>query len=441
MKLLLPPVEIKEDEGFSKEVDIFNRKPFGEALFNLIKNTDDELVLALDAPWGEGKSTFIKMWRGYLTKNKVKHVYFDAFENDYQLDPFLAISSQIYSLLDETDENAITEFKQKATSAIKVVARAGLRVAIKAGTAGILDETMLEGVGDVGQETSGLIDNYIESQLTKAHKGKKQLEAFKECLSNLGDALGGEGKLVFIIDELDRCKPHFALLIIESIKHFFSVPNITFVLVMNRQQLEESIRCEYGRGVDASKYLQKFVSVWTSLPKPNSSLQSVPKKYLRYCLERLEYPKGLMKGHTVSVLEDFVTYYNLSLREIEQSLTNFSIIFNIYDNDAGFDELLSVGVAFASIVKVTKPNLYLELANNSVSYSEFIEKSGLGDLGGDSYPQVPEGHPYKYLFKFFLGTDDEVNDLLKQTNLFQLDLWNRDLFLEIFGWLENFKKI
>ena len=99
----MPPIDISEDTGFSSDIDIFKRKPFGEALLNLIQNTEDELVLALDASWGQGKSTFIRMWQGLLKEKEVPHVYFDAFENDYQTDPFLAIFSRIYSLIDKSD--------------------------------------------------------------------------------------------------------------------------------------------------------------------------------------------------------------------------------------------------------------------------------------------------------------------------------------------------
>ena len=87
MKLVLPEIHIKEEAGFDNEIDIFKRREFGERLANLIENTDDNPVFALDASWGEGKSTFIKMWRGYLEHhrdNPIKTIYFDAFENDYQ---------------------------------------------------------------------------------------------------------------------------------------------------------------------------------------------------------------------------------------------------------------------------------------------------------------------------------------------------------------------
>jgi predicted KAP-like P-loop ATPase len=95
MKLTLPPLQVKDDEGFSLS-DIFELKDFGSRLANLIENSNENLVLALDAQWGEGKSTFIKMWKGYLEnyrEKKLKTIYFDAFKNDYQKDPFLALAA------------------------------------------------------------------------------------------------------------------------------------------------------------------------------------------------------------------------------------------------------------------------------------------------------------------------------------------------------------
>ena len=145
MKLTIPPLQISETAGFTPQFDIFNRKPYGEKLFQLIKNTQDSLVLALDAPWGEGKTTFIKMWRGYLHQQEVRSIHFDAFENDYQQEPFLAISSQIYNLIDKKDETTQEKYKTKAVAAMKVIGRAGLRIGMRALTAGIVDDTAFEG--------------------------------------------------------------------------------------------------------------------------------------------------------------------------------------------------------------------------------------------------------------------------------------------------------
>lgn len=442
MKLIVPPIDISESDGFSNEVDIFNRKPFGEALLNLIQNTEDELVLALDAPWGEGKSTFTRMWQGLLAEKNVPHVYFDAFENDYQTDPFLAISSEIYSLIDEEDEENHREFKEKATSALKVVGRAGLRIGIKALTAGVLDETVLEdteSIKDVSKEASDLVDGYISKRLSQADEDKENLASFKEYLALLGEKLGGGSHVVFIIDELDRCKPKFALSLIESIKHLFSVPNITFLLVMNRAQLEEAVRCEYGNGVDASRYLQKFVSIWTSLPKSNDSYSSVPKKYLQNCLNRMEYQlQTRTQQSTIEFFEDLVTYYDLSLREIEKSLTNFAIIHNATDGNLNSDySWISV---FVAVAKVTRPDVYRKLANNSISYEELMDKASLAGLEADWWDDEPEGHPIKWMLKFFLGTDDEAKELLEQGNYLDSRMGGRDAVTTVCKWLETFQR-
>ncbi|EKO3839574.1 hypothetical protein NTE14_005354, partial [Vibrio harveyi] len=61
MKLIVPELEINEDSPFSS--DLFEREKFAEKLTNLIRNVEDNLVISLDANWGEGKSTFIRMWR------------------------------------------------------------------------------------------------------------------------------------------------------------------------------------------------------------------------------------------------------------------------------------------------------------------------------------------------------------------------------------------
>ena len=440
MKLLVPPLKISETDGFKQELDIFNRKTYGESLLNLISNTQDELVLALDAPWGEGKSTFIKMWRGFLTEKGVASVYFDAFENDYQQDPILSISSQLYELIDKNDSKTRTEFKKKALSALKIVGRAGIKIGIKALTAGALDDTIFEdtdSVGDASDEASEVVDKFIETQITKAEENRKSLSAFKDYLSSLGEKLGDGKNLIFIIDELDRCKPNFALAILESIKHLFSVPHITFVLVMNRTQLEEAVRCEYGRGVDASKYLQKFVSIWASLPKSMNQHISVPKSYLRNCLSRMEY-EATTQAHQNAIqnFEELVEFYDLPLREIEKSLTNFAIIHNA-TNDGELNEDYLLLAVFICITKVINPETYQKLSRKKITYTQLIKETGLEKLSVDWW-ENEESHPLRWLLKYELSNENEASEMVK--NLKNPWRLHRGKIASICLWLDSFKR-
>ncbi|MEL6987697.1 MAG: P-loop NTPase fold protein [Cyanobacteria bacterium J06648_1] len=382
MKLTVPALEIDPKEGFSSDKDIFKREQFGRNILNVIENINDELVLAIDAPWGEGKTTFIKMWRGMLAKEEYTSIYFDAFENDYQDDPFLAIAAEIYSIIDDDKESTKSHFKEKTISALKIFGRVGLRLGIKAMTAGVLDDTIFEEtntIKDVSKEASDLVDSYVNQRLENAKQDKQNLLEFKRTLNNLASDIGDDKPLIFIIDELDRCKPPFALAILENIKHLYSVENIVFVLVMNRTQIEESVRCEYGSGVEASKYLQKFVHLWASLPKRNDDYKHDAEEYLLNCLDRMDFVAVNQTRKTArEIYKELVVHYNLSLREIERSLTNYSLLYNMSnDNLPFYHQQMQV---YLSIIKVINPEIYRELSNNSISYQKVVEETLLETL-------------------------------------------------------------
>ena len=416
MKLTVPPLDIKADEGFSPDKDIFNRKEIGESLLNMIKNANDELVIALDAPWGEGKTTFVKMWRGYLADNNIKSIYFDAFKNDYQKDPFFAVSSQIYQLIESQDEKEKNEYKKRAVSALKTIGRAGLRIGIKALTSGVLDETVFEDTGtvkDVSQETSKIIDGYISKRIESANQDRENLNCFRIYIEALAKKLGKGSPIIFIVDELDRCKPNFALELLESIKHLFSVKNIVFVLVMNREQLEESVRSEYGVGVDSSRYLQKFISLWTNLSKSKDRHDNSINKYLHNCLDRMEFEtKTGNQQQCIENYEELANYYNLSLREIEKSLTYFSIISNTTSEKIEIDhQWLSV---YLAIVKVIYPNTYNKIASATITYDELINETNIVKLYDKYWEDKPEHHPLRWLLRYYLSDNEKLTEFLKQ---------------------------
>ena len=190
-------------------------------------------MIALDGQWGSGKTTFLKMWAGELRNAGFPVVYFDAFANDYIGDAFTAIAGEIIGLVQDR-EKATTptakKFVAKAIGAGKVVLRSGLKIGVKTATMGALDAADLKGLAnDVAAETSNLTDEYVGELLTRQNASKATLSAFREALSALpamladvqadsGRSESGRKPLIFIIDELDRCRPLFALEILERVK-------------------------------------------------------------------------------------------------------------------------------------------------------------------------------------------------------------------------------
>ena len=444
MRLTVPPLEIAEDEGFSDDKDIFKRKGFGEQLSNLIENTEGELVIALDAPWGEGKSTFVKMWRGHLKTNGIQSIYFDAFENDHQSAPFLALAAEIYNLIGKNEDEK-TKFKDVAVSALKTTGRISLRVGIKALTAGILDETVFVNYGtnkDLSKETAAAVDGYVSNRLKSASKDKESIKEFRDYLENLPTLLGTNGKpLVFIIDELDRCKPPFALEIVEIVKHLFAVPNITFVLVLNRTQLEASVKNEYGTA-DASAYLQKFINLWVSLPKVQVSDERTTKVYFSYCVKQMgieaqtDHQKIWM-----AMFEELIDHYNLSLREIERCLTNFALIWAglHYETRSSYQWI----AVYLSIIKVRYQPQYKRLSSSKpLSHEELFEKTDLSGLNNDAWVHrnIEPNHALKWVLRYHLSNDDTKKKLRAAENPIAIyeSLSINERTIEILcGWLDS----
>jgi hypothetical protein len=171
LQLFPREMEITSSEGFTHKSDIFGRKGFGDQLTRIVRALESPSVILLDAPWGTGKTTFVKMWRGELAKSGIPSIYFDAFANDYQDDAFLAVASQIIAeaeTLAPRHKKVLKTFKTKALSTLKVLGRAAFRVGIHAATAGIaegeaLEKAAAEAVKNIGDESAKAVDDTYES--------------------------------------------------------------------------------------------------------------------------------------------------------------------------------------------------------------------------------------------------------------------------------------
>lgn len=118
------PVQPNFEDGFTPENDIFGRKKLYEQIKNIVSmSSEDSIVLGLDDDWGNGKTSFVKMVVGEITKsqtNDINVIYFDAFKNDYQSDPLLAMLASIYSMIDMKTNDQ--KFKKDFLKVSKAVA-------------------------------------------------------------------------------------------------------------------------------------------------------------------------------------------------------------------------------------------------------------------------------------------------------------------------------
>ena len=381
MNIVIPSIIVEDGESFEK--DIFGRSEFGEALSNLVSQSNDELVISLDGRWGEGKSTFVKMWQGMLKNKGIPSIYIDAFANDYVDDAFIAVASSITAFIDANtlSPDKSNEFKEKAKIVGVQLLSWTAKVGIKAATLGAIKDGDIEELKDIKNDLakglSNIVGDFVGERLASHSKDIELLESFKKLLSEIPSLLSADGDkpIVIIIDELDRCRPTYAVELVEKIKHLFSVKNVVFVLVMHRKQLEEAIKCVYGKNIDAHTYLQKFINIETTLPKKTGDSQTSDiAQYNRRLFNLHAIDTYGDKQHLLDSLVILAKHFNLSLRQLERVYTNIAIF---YATSAKDQIRLIPLVSFLAVVKVVNPVIYERLLHKTISYDELFKQTGL----------------------------------------------------------------
>ena len=414
MKLIAPTLQIEENDSFKK--DILGRSEYGEALASIVKKSDDALVICLDGKWGEGKTTFVKMWRGLLLESNIRSIYVDAFASDFVEEPFFAVASAISEFVENSDISIETKSSLKI-STLKVGTQLlawSLKIGAKAATLGAINETDIESLETIGSDisdgVSSALSKYVERKLENYTKSLDVIESYRNILSKIPSSLGQEyfSRLVVIIDELDRCKPNFAVSIIEQVKHLFSVPNVVFVLVMNKSQMLESIRSVYGQGIDANTYLQKFINVETGIPKRTEHRGNNDiNKYIKHLWNVHSFEAWGDQQNVVDCLDVLANYYNLSLRQIERVFTNIALLYSISSKNRL--RLVPV-IVFLSVVKVIDSDTFKEIADGQINYQKTVEKLQLNSKSFSENQQRNVDWMMQWI-RFSMLTDKEFSEL------------------------------
>ena len=255
----LPEIEIPEEDPF--RFDKLNRRPCANTFCSLVKMySSTGCVIALNGEWGTGKTTFVKMLMQVLKKDGGHPLYFNAWENDYVSDPLIALLAELKELSPNSDkwDNIISSggkiLAGVATSVVKSFIKNTVRIDSDAVVAGI-DEA----------------EKILKDDIENFAKQKTTFAEFRKNLQNyIVENTTEDVPVVFFVDELDRCNPKFAVLVLERIKHLFDIPNVVFVLSVNKKQLGYAIQGYYGSAnIDAENYLRRFIDIEYSLPRPN----------------------------------------------------------------------------------------------------------------------------------------------------------------------------
>ena len=401
-------------DGFEdKTNDLLNRRKTGAALSSLLNEIEDPLVVALDGEWGSGKTYFLKRWVGeHIQQNKDSTVvYFDVFAHDYISDPLPAL---VTALNGRTEDKNINNLKKAVFKLAKAGTRAGLAV-LTSGSSEILGKVGTEIANALGDQAQMSLEEYWEQE-----KGRSAaMEQFRNALESMAST-GKDNKVIIVIDELDRCRPDYALEVLEIIKHFFSVDNVHFVLGVNLEVLENIISVRYGNEIDANAYLQKFIQIKLELPDEveHPAYQNWDVwLYLERLIKQLEISEQI--GNSLKFQIELVARTNsITLRQIEQIVSAIKLANNVYLTNENIDPGCFHIMNDLIISRIVRPDLYPKFLDATITPEDLKSYLGTNDneLGRERDPAYNSSASSSYYSWLYITENerfDEANEQLR----------------------------
>jgi len=330
-----PELTIPANNPFQN--DQLERNKVADNLTLLVQSTNQPFVISIQAPSGWGKSTFIKMWKAQL--ESLGHIcfYFNAWENDFVDDPLIAFIGEINkTTLDKSLMGQFNAQIKKLQNFGGKIARRALPLTIQIATQGLLGQDSIKKASDIlfasGSEIANFASELAEEKIRQYESDKNGIQEFRNELTKFVKSLStGGGRrtpVVFFIDELDRCRPDFTVLLLERIKQVFSVEGIVFVIGTDRAALEQSVKSVHGAEIDKDGYLRRFIDFSVNLPEPTVE------KYCKFLFDRFKLQEIFAKRRSgreesESLMRTFVSLaktYHFSLRVIEQCFTEINLV-------------------------------------------------------------------------------------------------------------------
>ncbi len=349
------------NDSIHRNEDVFS-------LLSLISNIDRNYTIAIDSSWGGGKTFFVKQClmildahsqnehslykeffgkiREKCTEKKIPDstvgVYYDAWANDSDEDPFLSIllsiiESHKIDVPNTPDWISLLDGITQSFSRIKV------KQLIEAGKGEDIFKQM-RASRDLRQIWNRILDQLLEKV--------------------------NADRIVLFIDELDRCRPIFAIKLLERIKHYFDDDKITCVYAINALELQHSIKHCYGQDFNASSYLNRFFNTKFTLPNIKSN----------FYLTVNGYDSRTLNYFMIDLVS---AYFKFSLRDMAQFIEKVNIIHNDYKHfknktSSNSSELLFTCLLFPFLIglKIHSISKYNSFINGyeSKDWDQFIER-------------------------------------------------------------------
>lgn len=352
---------MKLPESF--EHDLLALEPFADKLktfLNVERHfVEDGLVVSLTAPFGSGKSSFLQMFKAKMVDEGRTVISLNAWESDYYGDPLFAILS---ALIEQTPEGNRASIESAAKRFGSLVFNVGKQVV--SATTGVDVQEVIESA----QANTPMSGNAFDSC-------RERESALKELKQRLNEYFSQqEEPLLFFVDELDRCRPDYAISYLEVIKHIFDIENTTFVLAFDKKQLENSARHAFGSHLNFDEYLRKFIHREIPLPKVSNHSDFIT-QYLGSVMEK----QGIRRTSVKSVqdLEQRVTELVeasfITPRQVQDMVRQVAYVLQSYKEEVIIRWPYAAIASLLAVLKVSKPKIYDDIKSKKMSLNDMFE--------------------------------------------------------------------
>ncbi|HEV2800389.1 MAG TPA: P-loop NTPase fold protein [Pyrinomonadaceae bacterium] len=246
--------------------DLLNFKRYLSPLMGILTNpkTETPFTIGVFGPWGSGKSTLIDFIDTQLRESPEVEFFRIKFNPWLYRDEKNLIVPLLHTLQDTLDESLDHRIVESAKKIGTVLTRIGAALFLKTVTANQIT------LDDVEKQEKVYLDQYRRAQ-SEIRGLRTQLQKVVDEVTNKGRSTGDRvaGRMVFFIDDLDRCEPDQIVALLESIKLFLDLKYCFFILALDEEVIHRAIQIKYAdfdfidtrKSQIGQQYLEKMIQL------------------------------------------------------------------------------------------------------------------------------------------------------------------------------------
>ena len=314
------PLEVSGEDPFAN--DLLGRRGKAEALSAVIMSVSGPAAVMVDGTWGSGKTTFLRMCGAYLRSEGRTVVEFDAGSARHTQRPAIDMIEALSAKLPDADAD-------------RIWAGGGGRLAAALG---------------------------IVTPDPRMESGRERREAVQAFTESLKSVAAKDGRLVLVVDELDRCPPNYALAALADLHQLLSVEGVVVLMGVNRDELCHSVRSVYGPGFNADGYLRRYADLHIDLPALSHTDLS---QFLTHLLDEA----GLSdRGGTAAlrVLRLVAEVKACALRDLQQAVHLYALAAASDPPEEHPQDVWELSLAAMIVLRVADRNAYRKFVHDDI---------------------------------------------------------------------------